>query len=176
MPYHFAAWQKTAEQFGMEITKEFMRDNMGSSARVIAHKFLKMHGKENEVEVDELLATKFENFKTLISKLTPIQEVFDIAKHYHGKIPMAIGTGGSKKSVAMTLEQTGVGKYFDVLICAEDVDNHKPAPDTFLQCAEKIGVNPEYCEVFEDGELGLQAAKNAGMIATDVRPWYDPTW
>lgn len=176
MPYHFEAWQKTAEQFGLSITKEFMRENMGSSAKLIAKRFLELHNKQDEIDTDLWLSNKYKNYAALINKVTPIKEVFDIAKKYHGKIPMAIGTGGSKKSVEMTLEQTGVGKYFDIVVCAEDVENHKPAPDTFLQCAEKIGVSPEHCEVFEDGELGLKAGENAGMIVTDVRSWYDPTW
>lgn len=176
MPFHFEAWQDAARQFGMDMTKEFLQNHMGSSAKVIAKKLLELYNKQNEVDTELLLATKYQNFKNLVPKLTPIHEVFDIVKEYHGKIPMAIGTGGSRKSVELTLEQTGVGQYFDVLICADDVDNHKPAPDTFLKCANEIGVNPNDCEVFEDGDLGLQAAETAGMIATDVRTWYDPTW
>jgi len=53
----------------------------------------------------------------------------------------------------------------------EDVENPKPAPDTFLKCAELLNIDPEFCQVFEDGEPGLQAAKKAGMIVTDIRPF-----
>lgn len=89
---------------------------------------------------------------------------------------MAIGTGGSFKSVSLSLGVTGIRDFFDHMVTADDVKNHKPAPDTFLKCAELIGVEPEFCEVFEDGEPGLLAAKTAGMIATDVRAWFDPKW
>ncbi|HAT1616567.1 TPA: HAD-IA family hydrolase, partial [Raoultella ornithinolytica] len=54
-------------------------------------------------------------------------------------------------------------------IAADHVQNHKPAPDTFLLCAERMGVAPERCVVFEDADFGLQAAKRAGMDAVDVR-------
>jgi beta-phosphoglucomutase family hydrolase len=176
MPYHFEAWQQTALHFGMDMSKEFMRNFMGASAKVIASELLQLYNKEEILAAEAMIIMKNENFRNVVHKVTPIFEVFDIVKKYHGKIPMAIGTGGSRGSVALSLEQTGVGKYFDVLVCAEDVDNHKPAPDTFQRCAEQLGVNPTDCEVFEDGDLGLQAAEKAGMIATDVRPWYAPTW
>jgi HAD superfamily hydrolase (TIGR01509 family) len=63
--------------------------------------------------------------------------------------------------------------YFDILVSADDVEHHKPAPDTFLKCAELMGVEPARCQVFEDGEQGLEAARRAGMIPTDVRPYLD---
>jgi HAD superfamily hydrolase (TIGR01509 family) len=56
-------------------------------------------------------------------------------------------------------------------VTADDVVRHKPDPETFLKCAEMMGVEPEFCQVFEDGELGMQAAQRAGMILTDVRPF-----
>lgn len=176
MPYHYQAWAEASHFFGMSLTKEFMKSQMGSSAVAIAKVLIDQEGKTGQVSPEEFIKVKHENFKRLFPNVAPINEVFDIAKKYHGKIPMAIGTGGSIGSVSLTLEHTGIGEYFDVLVTAEDVENHKPAPDTFLLCAEKIGVNPKDCQVFEDGDLGLQAAEKAGMIATDVRSWYNPTW
>ena len=49
------------------------------------------------------------------------------------------------------------------------VKNPKPAPDTFLKCAELMGVEPKDCHVFEDGDPGIHAAKSAGMMVTDIR-------
>ncbi|WP_155958181.1 HAD-IA family hydrolase, partial [Klebsiella aerogenes] len=54
-------------------------------------------------------------------------------------------------------------------VAADHVAQHKPAPDTFLLCAERMGVAPETCVVFEDADFGLEAAKRAGMDAVDVR-------
>jgi beta-phosphoglucomutase-like phosphatase (HAD superfamily) len=56
------------------------------------------------------------------------------------------------------------------------VENFKPHPETFLKCAALMKIEPELIEVFEDGDLGLKAASTAGMIATDVRSWYDSSW
>lgn len=176
MPYHYQAWEQAVEDFGMSLTRDFMKNHMGSSALVIARILIDQHKKKEQVTPKELVDVKHDYFQRLFEKIKPINEVFDIAKKYYGKIPMAIGTGGSRSSVNLTLKQTGIGEYFNVLVTAEDVENHKPSPDTFLLCANKLGMDPKYCEVFEDGDLGLQAAEKAGMIATDVRSWYDPTW
>jgi len=176
MPYHFQAWQMAARDYGMEMTKEFLESVTGGAALLIAKKLMQQHGVLDKYSPAEIVAHKGKYYSDLVHKVTPINEVFDIVKAYSGKIPMAIGTGGSLSSVTLSLKQTEVGRYFDIMVTANDVENHKPAPDTFLKCAELMGVNPEFCEVFEDGESGLKAAKAAGMIGTDVRKWFEPKW
>ncbi len=89
---------------------------------------------------------------------------------------MAVGTGGHRIAVERTLEVTSLRQYFDIIITANDVENFKPHPETFLRCAELMHVEPRYIEVFEDGDLGIEAATKAGMTVTDVRYWYDSTW
>ena len=59
--------------------------------------------------------------------------------------------------------------YFDVVITADDVKDFKPHPETFLICAEQLGVAPEKCLVFEDGEPGIEAAISANMEYIDIR-------
>jgi beta-phosphoglucomutase-like phosphatase (HAD superfamily) len=106
----------------------------------------------------------------------PIQPVADIVRKYHGKLPMAVGTGGHRLAVERTLEITGLRKYFDIIVTANDVNSFKPHPETFLRCAEMMNVDPHFIEVFEDADLGIEAARKAGMMVTDVRSWYDSNW
>jgi len=176
MPYHYEAWQKAALHFGMDMSKDFLRNLMGGSALSIGEKLIKLYSKEGEVSPQEIIAVKNKFFDELHHKVTPIDEVFDIVKKYHGKMPMSIGTGGSLNSITLTLEHTGIGAYFDILVSAEDVINHKPAPDTFLLCAQRMGVHPHDCQVFEDGDPGIISSESAGMITTDVRSWFEPKW
>ena len=68
-----------------------------------------------------------------------------------------------------TLEAIQADQYFDIIVTARDVKNYKPAPDTFLLCAQKMGVEPQYCQVFEDSDLGIQAAIAAQMTPLDIR-------
>ena len=108
--------------------------------------------------------------------MKPILPVVEIVKKYHGILPMAVGSGGHREAVERTLEITGLRKYFDIIITANDVENFKPHPETFLKCAELMNIAPEFIEVFEDADLGIEAALEAGMVATDVRSWYDSNW
>jgi HAD superfamily hydrolase (TIGR01509 family) len=57
------------------------------------------------------------------------------------------------------------------MVTAEDTQRHKPEPDVFLEAARRLAVPPAACAVFEDTELGLEAARRAGMLGLDVRPW-----
>ena len=93
-------------------------------------------------------------------------------KNHYGKIPMSIGTGGGRRSSELILKAIDMLEYFNIIVTADDVTNYKPEPDTFLKCADLMGIDPKYCQVFEDGKPGMDAACQAGMIVTDVRKFY----
>jgi HAD superfamily hydrolase (TIGR01509 family) len=85
---------------------------------------------------------------------------------------MAVATGGTRVICTRTLTALGLIEHFQAIVTADDVEHGKPAPDIFLESARRIGVPPEQCYAFEDAELGLQAARAAGMTAVDVRPMH----
>ena len=88
---------------------------------------------------------------------------------------MAVASGGIRRIVTQTLEAAGLSALFPVVVTADDVAHGKPAPDIFLLAAERLGVAPSACVVYEDGDLGLEAAQRAGMRAVDVRVlWRQP--
>jgi HAD superfamily hydrolase (TIGR01509 family) len=103
--------------------------------------------------------------------LQPIVEVTALLDHYRGILPMAVGTGAGRKSAMVQLDTLQLTSYFDAIVTADDVEFHKPEPHTFLKCAEIMGVEPHLCQVFEDGDLGIEAAIKAGMMVTDIRPY-----
>lgn len=72
--------------------------------------------------------------------------------------------------VRAELAAIGVLDWFGAVICREDTARGKPAPDGFLECAKRLGVSPERCLVFEDGVLGIEAARAAGMAVFIVDP------
>ena len=57
------------------------------------------------------------------------------------------------------------------MVTAEDTPRHKPDPDVFLEAARRLNVESAKCVVFEDTDIGLEAARRAGMTGIDVRPW-----
>lgn len=78
-------------------------------------------------------------------------------------IKFAIASGTSRPSVMHHLNELGIADDFAEIVCGDDVENGKPAPDIFLLTAKKLGVNPEDCFVFEDSENGIRAGYSAGM-------------
>jgi HAD superfamily hydrolase (TIGR01509 family) len=176
MPYHFEGWKKACIKYGADIDTAFLRLHTGSPGWLIASEIIRKCGLEGKVTVDQIVEEKLDQFHRVQGKIKAIEPVADIVRKYYGKLPMSVGTGGHREAVERTLEITGLRKYFDIIVTANDVDNFKPHPETFLKCAELMNVDPAYIEVFEDGDLGIEAARMAGMIATDVRTWYDSNW
>jgi HAD superfamily hydrolase (TIGR01509 family) len=84
-----------------------------------------------------------------------------------------VASGGIRRLVVKTVEALGLLSAFQAVCTAEDVEHGKPAPDLFLFAARQIGVPAGDCLVFEDSDLGLEAAQRAGMQGVDIRPWLD---
>lgn len=170
MPLHYLAWKEIcSEKLEFDFTEEFFYAHAGVSSDNIFREIQQITGK-NFVPHD-LAKLKEKLYETKIHQLSLVQPVVDIAIAYHNILPKAIGTGSPSEGSWMAIRAMGLDKYFHILVSKEDVPNPKPAPDTFLRCAELMGVNPADCQVFEDGDPGLQAARAAGMIATDIRPY-----
>lgn len=173
MPLHFQGWLAACKKFGAEIDNVFLRKHTGSPGWMIADEIIKKCNLNGSVTTDQIIAEKLMLFHRDQHSVQPIEPVVEIVKQYYGRLPMAVGTGGHREAVERTLKITGLRKYFDIVITANDVNHFKPHPETFLKCAELMKIEPQYIEVFEDGDLGLEAAERAGMVPTDVRSWYD---
>lgn len=79
------------------------------------------------------------------------------------KIKIGLASGSSRNSVEHHLAEVKATDTFDAIVAGNEVQNGKPAPDIFLLTAEKMGVKPETCFVFEDSENGIKAGYSAGM-------------
>ena len=173
MPIHFIAWRQTSAEYGIDFTPELFNEVIGVPA-LQTSQYLKNKFKADFDEV-EFTRVKEVRFEENMHKAKPIMPVVNIILENKGKLPMACGTGGSQYLAWKTLEIAGVKDCFEHVVASEDVINHKPFPDTFLKAAELIGIQPTDCEVFEDGQLGIQAAERAGMMWVDVTPYYEVT-
>ncbi len=176
MPFHFDGWKKACTRYGAHIDNAFLKKHTGSPGWFIANEIINKSNLKGSVTIEQILEMKLAEFYKVQHLAKPIEPVVDIVKKYYGTLPMAVGTGGHREAVERTLELTGLRKYFDIIVTANDVDNFKPHPETFLKCAELMKVDPSHIEVFEDGDLGIEAARMAGMTATDVRSWYNSNW
>jgi len=136
-----------------------------------SEEIVRVLAEEQSVEVDsEAVAMKKEAiFAERIKHVEAREDICAIARHYHGKTPIAVASGGDKQGVTAQLKQIDMRKYFEVIVTAEDTELHKPHPDVFLETARQLDVNPARCIVFEDSPLGLEAAARASMDCYDVR-------
>lgn len=88
-------------------------------------------------------------------------------------IPMAIGSAAIMFNIDFVLDGLNIRHYIDAIVSADDVSISKPHPETFIKCAEKLGVAPEHCIVFEDSPKGVEAAAAAGMKAVVITTMHE---
>ncbi len=111
-----------------------------------------------------------ELYRASLPLLREIGLVADLARAWHGSVPMAVASNGHRENVQASLRSVGLLHLFDFVVSAEDVARGKPAPDLFLAASSRMGVPPQRCVVLEDSDEGIAAAHAAGMPAVDVRP------
>jgi len=169
MPIHFRAWQAALEAAGGEYHHEFIDAHKGVPAIGILQHYNQTYG--TSLDVEAVAADKQRRAYKGLARVEPIVPVANIVTRLHGKIPMAVASGGSRENVERMLEVTGLAGLFETVITGSDPVPPKPDPAIFVECAQRMGISPVRCQVFEDGDPGLEAARLAGMIATDVRPY-----
>lgn len=173
MPVHFMAYKIILRDYGIQFTPELFGTLAGVPAVDTIRRLNAMYG--TSMEPEEIGQLKEREYEKIMHKMKPVEPVVELVKKYHKKMPMAVGTGGYKRLAWKSLEILELDDFFTILVSTEDVTHPKPHPETFLKCAEKMGMLPEVCQVFEDGELGMRAAEDAGMISTLVTDFYDVT-
>jgi HAD superfamily hydrolase (TIGR01509 family) len=170
MPLHYEAWAEAIQHHGHEFPEALFYEMAGIPTARIIELLNERHGWK--IPVKEAATYKEKLYIERLHRVTPIEPVVQLVRAYAGKLPMAVATGGTRAICTKTLTAMGVVQHFQAIVTADDVQHGKPAPDIFLEAARRLNVPPEKCYAFEDGELGLQSARSAGMVAIDVRPMY----
>jgi len=170
MPLHYIAWKTALAEWGCDYPEDIFYQWGGKPIRQIIADLNVMQGLNMPVE--EVALRKEGLYYELLPKLTAVPEVLAEIKAQHGRIPFAVVSGSTRESVVRSLEITHLLDKFDVLVCAGEYERGKPAPDPFLLAARKLNVPPEHCLVFEDTDLGIDAATAAGMQSVRIlQPW-----
>ena len=169
LPVHIASWHAVCEKLNCTFDERILVEMTGAPTISFAERIKREQNLS--IDAEELVAMKQREFWSNIGRIKPHEAVISLMKKAHGKMPMAIGTGASRMSATLQLKELLIDELFNHIVTADDVEYHKPEPETFLKCAELMNVDPEFCQVFEDGELGMQAAQTARMLLTDVRPF-----
>jgi len=169
MPLHYRAWCEALARQGASMSEALFYELGGVPTEEIVRILNARHG--IALDAKATAAAKEALYVTLLPCATPVEPVVALVREYQGRYPLAVASGGIRALVDRTIAALGLDGCFQAILTAEDVARGKPEPDLFLLAAERIGVRPERCVVYEDSDLGLEAARRAGMLGVDVRPW-----
>ncbi|MHA7776804.1 HAD family hydrolase [Roseibium sp. M-1] len=160
------AWRDAFGAVGHSMDPAWYHERAGMSEDVLLDDYEAEHG----VTLDRARAVLEMRSAVLkrMHEVSEIERISAIARRFQGRLPMAVASGGPREVVLASLKQTSLLPLFDTVVTIDDVARPKPAPDLFLEAANRLEVDPESCLVFEDSPQGLEAAANAGMKAVDV--------
>ncbi|MDF1825793.1 MAG: HAD family phosphatase [Verrucomicrobiales bacterium] len=169
MPLHFRAWVTSFEHHNApwKWTEDEFYANAGVPDRVTTMDLNQRFGAS--IDPDSVHDYKLEWYSKHLAELQPVAAVAELAKQYHAEgRKISVASGSDLSIVEPSLEIIGLREIFDIIVTPKDVEHGKPAPDMFLLAAEKMGVAPGECLVFEDGQAGIDAANAAGMASVFV--------
>ncbi len=168
MPLHYLAWKQALGEWNCEFDEKLFYAWGGMPIVEIISTLNKERGLNMPVET--VARRKESLYYELLPQLKAVPEVLEHIEARHGQVPFAVVSGSTRDSVAASLTTLNLLDRFDTLVCAGDYAKSKPDPEAFLLAAARLGVAPESCLVFEDTEMGIQAATSAGMASVKIPP------
>ena len=172
-PTHTQAWTRYLDQHGIQ-SSDIETRMLGKRNDDIVRDFFSHLALTDDV-VFQHGARKEEMFRDMIKpdlddRLVP--GITDFLEHYRN-LPIGLATNAERANVDFILDSAGIRPYFRAIVDGHEVDRPKPYPDVYLKVAEKLGVAPGSCIVFEDSLTGVQAAQSAGMRVVGIRTSLD---
>ncbi|MFD8292824.1 HAD family hydrolase [Streptomyces lavendulae] len=166
MPLHHRAWTQALDEWDCTFPEDLF---YAWGGRTVADIIASLNEAQGLAMPVAAVADRRERlYRELLPRLTAVPGIVAHIEDARGRIPTAVVSGSTRDSVTASLTVLGLLDSFDVLVCAGDYARAKPDPEGFLRAAEHLGVPPEHCLVFEDTDLGIQAATAAGMASVRV--------
>jgi beta-phosphoglucomutase family hydrolase len=158
----YLAWKWVFADYNIPFTFEEYQPMLGTKSVDVIKARLTL----NDEELAKALKQKMAYFKEVVTKngieIVPFADkLFNNLKKYPVKI--ALATSSRREKMNLLMEKVQFIQHFDAIVTGEEVHNGKPAPDIFLQAAERLQLAPEDCVVVEDTVAGVKAGKNANM-------------
>jgi len=166
---HEAAWELLARETGRALPEGHFKRSFGRKNDEIIPQILDWPVSAKEIV--SLGRRKEELYRQVLQErgIAPLPGVreFLVALQSAG-VPCAVGSSTERLNIDTIMSSIGLGEYFATIVSADDTTRGKPDPQVFLLAAQRIGVRPENCAVFEDAFAGLEAARAGGMRAVGV--------
>ena len=160
-------WRQVFGRYGFEMTDEWFSTWGGHSTKPFVE--AAFPGRDPEF-IAQVSREGHEMFLESTHLLEPFEHVLAVARAHHGRVPMAIVSGGPRPAVLASLNAVGIAELFDLVVTADDVAAGKPAPDAYLKAIADLGVEAAACVAYEDTASGMASARGAGIpVVLDVR-------
>jgi HAD superfamily hydrolase (TIGR01509 family) len=172
MPAHYRAWLTVTRAHGMAFDEDRFYALGGRPTRDIIATLAREAGVT--LDVEHAAQEKERAFLDQLARIEAIGPVVDVVRRLRGRMPIAVVTGGYQQVCRKILAHIGLADAFDTIVASEDTQRHKPEPEPFLEAARRLSARPERCVVWEDSDLGLEAARRGGMSWIDVRSFHLP--
>ncbi|NUK20995.1 HAD family hydrolase [Streptomyces lunaelactis] len=166
-PLNFQGLSHACANWGLTMDESFYKARIGTSGAELITELAAAAG--TSVPVDEVVALCLDSILDKIANLQTYPAVVQLAESLHGRLPLAIASGGARRAVHAGLDATNLRPLFDDIITGEDAPQGKPDPGLFLLASNRLAVAPAHCLVYEDSPEGIQAAQAAGMHVVDVQ-------
>jgi HAD superfamily hydrolase (TIGR01509 family) len=97
------------------------------------------------------------------ARLPLIDGAVEAVERLAARWPLGLASSSNRPLIDLALERSGLASCFRATVSSEEVARGKPAPDVYLECARRLGVDPGRCAAVEDSHNGIRSAKAAGM-------------
>lgn len=169
--YHYIAWRALAEELGFDFTQED-NERLKGVSRMRSLEILLEIGNLRFSQAEKLAMAEKKNalYVSYIKQMTP-EEILPGVQTFLQEIRdkgIKVALGSASKNSPMILEQIHLTEMFDVVVDGNSITEAKPNPEVFLRGADRLGIKPEHCVVFEDAIAGIEAARNAGMYSVGI--------
>lgn len=168
-PFHKKAFEAFFDNYSIPYSEEEFEQHMyGKHNSYILSYFFK-----RSIAGDELLQLEDEKesmFRTIYqSEIETLPEYLNFLNELkNSNIATGVATSAPRANLDLIIDGLGIRNKMESLMASEDVKEHKPSPEVYLSTAERLGVEPSNCLVFEDSFSGVSAAINAGMKVVGV--------
>lgn len=167
-------WKEIAAEMGFELAPEQGLDFTGKAGRQLCAAVEKhYHVEDGSVIVKECARRVHKVLEEYMPEKPGLHEILNFFKN--NGVKLAVASSSMKEVICNNIRRSGVEEYFDVVVSGFEVACGKPAPDVFLHAAEKLGLDPKDCYVFEDSISGVQAGFAAGCATVMIPDILQPT-
>jgi len=155
------------KQFGIKFTKQDKKDNLATTTK----DFISYVNKKYNLKVSykKYASEKKEIFNTFLPKIKPNPGVKNLLKELKKhKVKIALSSSNNREIVISLLNKYDLTKYFDLILCLEDIKKHKPNPEAYLKPAKLLNINTNNCVGIEDALQGVVSINSAKMKSIAV--------